>query len=181
MWLCPPSQIFCLTTPTPTMHGTLSKHCCFRNTANILLTWSTFPRSPNVLPHLSGLVLQGHLFLKGSLDFTFFFLSSLKQFIWPCLTLGSLRIQSADFSGPGLPFPSAPHCLQQSRVPNCHSAVSLVDWQKVTDISSLVSLPPTQRPLGYYSHESVLFTWIFLCNPISHYYLHVTMRKTFLL
>lgn len=148
IWLCPPSQIICPTAPPPTMHVTLSKHCCFRNTANILLIWSTFPRSPNVLPHLSGWCCRAISFSKASWISPFPSSHLWNSSSGPVLPLvpSAFSLQTSQVPG----FPShLPHtAYNKSGGPNCHSAVKLVDWQKVTGISNSASLPPTQRLLG---------------------------------
>lgn len=124
IWLCPPSP---LTTPPHPHHSsqvTLSNHCCFRNTATILLTWTTFSKSPDVLPHPSGSLLQGPPLSQSLPQFHFILLIS-QTFIWPCLTLSSFlwphlsvcRVLSLSLC--------APHCLEQSQTHRqSHSGVN---------------------------------------------------------
>lgn len=188
--LRPASPIFCLTTPHPhrSSQVTLSNHTCFRNTANVLLLWSTFPRCPNATPHLPGSLLQNPSSSEA------LWISLLPCDLWhtssgPVSSLAPSCEPQRSVCKLLRPHPfllHAPHCLDQSwRRSQPSLSSSTVEWQNVTDISTF-SLPPTQRCLGGISMNpreqlSVLCTWAFLCNPTPHDYLHVTMRKTFLL
>lgn len=159
IWLYPPPQIFCLTSPhrrrLPPRPAALLhiSHLAITVVSEIL----HFPESSNVLPHLLGSLLQSLSLSQSLPGFHFFLLISetldlALSYTW--FLSVSLSIQSANFSGPVPPFLCTPHCLQQSWY---LSFTSNTCWltERVTDISTLASLPPTLGLLGWYSHESL--------------------------
>lgn len=170
--LPPPSSVSLPLTHT-ILHVTLSDHTGFRNTANVLLLWSPFPRCPNATPHLPGSLLQSPSSPKA------LWISLLPSDLWhtssgPISPLAPSCEPQRSVCKLLRPRPSllrAPHGPDQSwRRSQLTLSSGTVEWQNVTDISTLASLPPTQRCLGgiYMNPRkqlSVLCTWAFLCSP----------------
>lgn len=158
IWLCPPSPAFCFTTPR--LFISLSAITAASEILLMFYLSGAFPQVPRCPTPPVRVPASEPISLSSLAWFHVFLLISetvnlALSYPWFLSVASAFSLQTSQAPVPL--FLCAPHCLEQSWVSNQLSLSSNPScWltEKVPDISTLASLPPTQGLFGWYLHKT---------------------------